>query len=261
MTLNRSGDMTSFSPLSVPPDVHADRAEDFRLFRWRSELFASFSRVRMSGQIEIQVAPVDLEQLELGPPLTPRLDCAIAIVEKNWCFFEHREQLFCVYSFQPFHLLRLANRNTFQFQTVMAAPVSLLGTSHSLFVSRQVSLSTSPVEFRGDLILFLHERDNEQNYQHYAVWLDSATLRPCRMSRHPIFSGGDAQGLRPSVLYLMSVLQSAGDYWFFFGEGDEYLSFLTLSESRLSELLADSIEIGLAEAADLKIVGESFNEH
>lgn len=63
------------------------------------------------------------------------------------------------------------------------------------------------------------------------------------------------------MLYLMSVVRSAGDYLFFFGEGDELTSMTTLSESRLGELLADSISIGLDEFSQNNILGEYVYQH
>ena len=209
----------------------------------------------------MQVAPIDLQTMHVGTPLRPQLDITLAPVEKNWCFFEHNENLYVVYSFQPFHVLRLVDEGAFRFETVMSSSIMARDHSDSLEFPPQMSISTSPIECLDNLILFVHKRDSEQNYQHYAIWLDPKTLRPQRQSRRPVFSGGYASGLRPSVLYLTSVVRSCKDYWFFFGEGDEKCSFLTLPETHLAALLEDSIEIVLTDGSPISIAGEYVYEH
>ena len=243
--LDRRGQVVSASPLSVSGEMHADRAEDFRLFRWKSRLYTSFSRVTKSGRIEIQTAEVDLDNLEIGSPIQTQLDFEVAMIEKNWCFFPHGEDLFVVYSFQPFRLLRVVNSQAFHCRTIVSAPVTFHGQTHPLRFAGQISNSTSPIPFRDHLLLFIHHRDVANNYQHYAVCLDRRTLHPQRISRHPLFSGGDAQGMRPNVVYLTSVVVVDQEYWFFFGEGDEHLSYVRYTESDLAHLLSDSVEICL----------------
>ena len=261
MTLNRSGELTSTVPLSVPADIQSDRAEDFRLFRWESTLYTSFSRVQRSGQIKIRVAAVDLVQRRMGRALEPIVDFPTNPVEKNWCYFEHQTELYLIYTFSPFRLLRLVDRDRFRFETVLSAPLSIPGAAHGLHFASAFSLSTPPFEYQNELLMFIHRRDATQVYHQYAVWLDRQTLRPLRMSRFPVFSGGDARGLRPSVLYLMSVVPTDHEYWFFFGEGDDHVSSLRLSEPHLKELLKDTIDIALDDLPTYEIAGKYSYEH
>ena len=243
--LDRSGTVASLKPLRIPNEAQDDRSEDFRLFVWQSRLMTSFSRVMNADRIEIQVAHVDIARSQIDEPIRPQLDFTVAPIEKNWAFFEIGNQLYMIYSFQPFRLLKLVDENTFDLRTVIVAPIGFYGQSHPIRFSPQISLSTSPIEFRGDLIVFVHHRDAASNYQHFAVWLNRESLHPFRISRSPVFSGGEARGMRPGVLYLSAVIRFDGEYRFYFGEGDEHTSYLALSEIELGELLADSIAIGL----------------
>jgi predicted GH43/DUF377 family glycosyl hydrolase len=242
ISVDLDGKVQECPPLRFDESAGTCRAEDFRLFYDADKLYTSYSAVYSEDRIENHVAAVDFQEGQLGPPLRPLVDFPLQPVEKNWCYFEQGGELYAIYSFRPFRILKLVDRSSYRFATVVFGYPET--ESHECQAAKFVSLSTSPVEFdETQFLMFVHWRGDSLNYRHFGVLIDRGTLRPTRMARTPLFTGGRARGMHPHVVYLMSVLRIKDEYWMFLGEGDEHVSCSRLGDSQMRAYLADSVEI------------------
>lgn len=253
--------ITSQYPLSLDPALRDGRVEDFRLFWHHRQLYCSYSHVVDPDHIKNQISAVDLARRMVGPPLQPQVDFTSRPIEKNWCYFEHADELYALYSFRPFRLLKCCDLTSFRFETIVTGTINVCQAEHGLRRAPLVSLSAGPIPFRDQLLLFIHWRDEYKNYQHHAVLLEPQTLRPIQVTRRPLFSGGGANGLHPHVLYLMSVLSVDDTLWCFLGEGDEHISCSTVSMSDIERHLADCLPIEFGTLSVTGITGDYKYEH
>lgn len=253
--------ITAHYPLTLDPTLRDGRVEDFRLFWHRGQLYCGYSHVVNPGHIESRVSALDLSRRTFGPSLRPQVDFTCRPIEKNWCYFEHAGDLYVVYSFRPFRLLKCRDLADFRFETVVTGTVDVGQPEHGLRRAPLISLSTNPIPFRGELLMFIHWRDGYKNYQHHAVLLDPDTLQPTCITRWPMFSGGDANGLHPHVLYLMSALSLNDSLWCFLGEGDEHISCATVSLADLEQRLNDCLPIEFGTQNINGMTGDYNYEH
>ena len=260
ISIGRDERIESCRPLEID-DSCSQRAEDFRLFHHAGALQASFSRVITPDRIEQHVAQVDLQAGRLGRPQCPRLDFALQPIEKNWCFFERGEELYLLYSFQPFRLLKLVDPQAFRFETLVHCELTTIAEEPVWRDASLVSLSAIPVEFDDErLLLFVHWRDRAGNYRQHGVLLDRTSLRPVSIARRPLFAGGDARGVHPHVIYLMSIVRMADEFRFFLGEGDQHISQASMPFAKMRSYLADSAAIA-GRPIHVDIAGEFHYEH
>ena len=244
--VDRDAHVRDCYPLLVDSSNRGERFEDFRLFFEGDTLFANFHRVVAPDWIEPHVAEFDLQTRRLGPPRLPNVDFPVGRVEKNWCYFQSGSRIILLYSFCPFRLLERESTLPLHFVTRIADRIPTSVEPHEMERVERISLSTNPIDFdEKHILFFVHWRDGHGNYRHYGTLLDKATLMPIRLARRPLFAGGRAIGLRPRVVYLMSVVRQGETFWFFLGEGDEHISFAQLAEGELRAYLADSVKLDL----------------
>jgi predicted GH43/DUF377 family glycosyl hydrolase len=257
------GRVSELRPFEPPRQTNLTRIEDFRLFHHGGSLSASYSAVFWSHRIENRVSEVDLENNRLGPPRQPLVDFPLQPIEKNWCYFENAGDLYALYSFRPFRLLKCVDRAEFRFETVAFGTPSAFQDVHEFQAARFVSWSTSPVEFDDHgRLAFVHWRDRDLNYRHFGVLIDRVSGRPTHIARTPLFVGGQALGVHPHVVYLSSVLYHGGYYWFFLGEGDEHVSACRLSAADIQRYMARSTPLDFTPRdPDDSIAGPYVYEH
>ncbi len=159
-------------------EMNGWRVEDFRLFRYRNQLFANHSRFRASGgsadksnpvrfdslQIDVVISKVELESANLTFLGTPKLDRPVARIEKNWVFFEKAEELYMIYSFHPYHLLRANGWSDLAFETVMERKLQLPITDDQIDIRNSIN----PVDY--DQEHFLHIIHKAYADKQYVFW-------------------------------------------------------------------------------------------
>ena len=249
-TLDRTLRLQSVEPVQLGPDFPTERKafEDFRVYR-------RDNRIWVHGvQANIEVLPdkitywktdqwhaeLDVTRRVLTGFAYPQVDVPLADAEKNWCYFVRGADLFLLYSFSPFVLLRSAGR--LRFETVIRQDLApSLGELGGF--SARLSLGTNPMPYgEKHLFLMIHKFDvidDERLYFHWAVLLDRETLRPRRISSVPLFVGGRARGILPGIVYVMAAFEVQDEMFFSLCESDSHASFLTVSKRTLDELWTD----------------------
>ncbi|ETX05505.1 MAG: hypothetical protein ETSY2_22540 [Candidatus Entotheonella gemina] len=221
--------------------------EDFRLFRFENQIWVNHNIIqveRTAHQTGYMAAMVCLSHLDSdNKSLTfqgyPQLDFDIQKKEKNWVFTEFNGDLYLFYSFHPYRVLKLIDRQTLTFSTMINQP---LGSQLSDIggYGTFVSYSTNPVDYdEQHLLLLIHQVDPKgmgRLYYHWGVLIDKVTMYPAKITAAPLFSGIGARGLLRGVIYVMSVIAQQDTFLFYCGEGDTYLSRTQISKDKLDSL-------------------------
>ena len=248
--LDRRFQVQSVGAVQLGPDFPTERKafEDFRVYR-RDD------RIWVHGvQANIQVLPdkitywttgqwhaeLDVTRHVLTGFAYPQLDVPLAEAEKNWCYFVRGSDLFLLYSFSPFVLLR--STGGLRFETVIRQDLPPALGELGGFAAR-LSLGTNPMPYGDDhLFLMIHKFDmvgHERRYFHWAVLLDRETLLPRRISSMPLFVGGQARGILPGIVYVMAAFEFQDEMFFSLCESDSHASCLTVSKRAIDELWTD----------------------
>lgn len=221
--------------------------EDFRLFRFEDRIWANHNVIqveRTAHQTGYSAARVCLSHLDpVNLSLTfcgyPELDFDVQPKEKNWMFIEHLGDLYLLYSFHPYRVLKLVDRQTLRFSTIIDQPLGPdLGDIGGF--GTFVSYSTNPIHYDDrHFLLLVHQVDPNgmgRLYYHWGVLIDKASMYPVKVTAKPLFSGIGARGTLRGVIYVMSVVVERGNFTFYNGEGDTYLSRTTISKDKLDRL-------------------------
>lgn len=173
------------------------RFEDFRLFRWRDEIYVNFVRfsypVNMnhfmtttSPNCRMMVGKLDLERRIIHTIREPKVDLTLQSQEKNWVFFEKSDDLYLIQSSRPFSLLKLHDPLNFSFKLIRHSEMSLpqLDNLHS---------SCNPIDYsRTHLLYFAHHKNkSEMDYTIFPILLNKLTLKVEYQTRRPLFYGGN----------------------------------------------------------------------
>ncbi len=221
--------------------------EDFRLFRYQDEIWVNHNIIqvdRTPGKMGYAAATVCLSHLDtVTHSLTflgyPNLDFDIQNKEKNWLFTEFENDLYLFYSFHPYRVLKLSNRDTLTFSTIINQPLGPELSDIGGF-GTYVSYSTNPVPYdEQHFLLLIHQIDPNRMgrlYYHWGVLVDKATMCPVKVTTTPLFSGIGARGALRGVVYVMSVIEQDNEFIFYCGEGDTYLSRTKMSKDKLEPL-------------------------
>jgi hypothetical protein len=249
-TLDRTLQLQTVEPVQLGPDFPTERKafEDFRLYR-------RDHRVWVHGvQAEIEVLPdkitywrtvqwhaeLDVARHVLTGFAYPQVDVPLAEAEKNWCYFVRGADLFLLYSFSPFVLLK--STGPLRFETIIRRDLPPSLGELGGFAAR-LSLGTNPMPYgRDHLFLMIHKFDmvgGERLYFHWAVLLDRETLLPRKISSAPLFVGGRARGLLPGIVYVMAAFEIQDEMFFSLCESDSHASFLKVPKNTLDELWTD----------------------
>ncbi|ETW96032.1 MAG: hypothetical protein ETSY1_28235 [Candidatus Entotheonella factor] len=229
------------------PEQDELELEDFRLFRFEDKIWVNHNIIRVqrtAHQTGYTASMVSLSQFDPDhKSLTfqgyPQLDFDVQKKEKNWVFADFNGELYLFYSFHPYRVLKLIDRQTLVFSTIIDQPLdpqlSDIG-GYGTFVS----YSTNPVDYdEQHWLLLIHQVDPQgmgRLYYHWGVLIDKATMYPVKITAAPLFSGLGARGLLKGVIYVMSVIAQQNEFIFYCGEGDTYLSRTKISKDKLDSL-------------------------
>lgn len=226
-----------------PPDGDVE-IEDFRMFRFNGQLWVNHSLIEVSrteGTTGYRGSRVGLSRLEPeAKALTflghPQIDFDMQRREKNWVFVELRGELYLFYSFLPYRVLRLVDRQRLMFSTVVDSAMDIDLTTLGGFAA-PVSYSTNPIAYDEDrLLVLVHQsvrRPQGRCYYHWGVLLARDTLLPVRITSRAIVAGIGARGVMRGVLYVSSVARMGDSFVLFNGEGDTFVTRTRLSRAQL----------------------------
>lgn len=247
MELNAGGDVVNRArDVTLDGDELAGwrgaRVEDFRLFRFREEIWTNCAITSVTGRDPQKNQPLKLGALTTKVGLarfdpatarltclgTPRLDRPTHTVEKNWAMFEADGGLHLIYSFNPYRLLRAANWPSLEFTTVHESELRLPTDT----LPPALRNSINPVPYDEQYFLHIvHTVFPVKRYAFWAVLIDRATLLPVKVGARPLVCGW--QSAPASIIYVTAVVVGAEEIEIYGGLNDSAVGRWTLRRDRL----------------------------
>ena len=220
----------------------AGRCEDFRLFRFRGDLFSNCAITAIAGrrpqrgrrlQLGTITTRIGLARLDpVGGRLaflgTPRIDRPLRRLEKNWAMFEAGGELHLLYSFSPYRLLRATNWPALDFTEIRACePRPPADTLPAVLRN-----SVNPVEYDERYFLHVvHAVFPVKRYVFWAVLIDRATLLPAMVSARPLVGGW--RSAPAAIIYVSAVVAGADEIEVYGGLNDSSVGRWTLRRDEL----------------------------
>ena len=223
------------------------RFDDPRIFIFRNRLYlnhivAFFHTDRIDWNA-LECFPIiselDIKNGQVIPIGKPKLDFSPKQTEKNWVFFEHLGELYLLYSFAPYILLKLTSWTSLEFTTVVKRDVNLNLPGENVGGLKAL-LSTNPVTWDADHFLVLIHKFftcswSGRRYLTWAVLIQKESLLPVKITSRPVFNSFSARGECPGVIYPTSCALIDDDLVVFVGEGDSYCSYAKINKKILTD--------------------------
>lgn len=213
----------------------ACRPEDWRLFLYREKIYSNFTNYfylnRGFPQKKVQC------RTAVGLLKNDRIDFVREMCgnkagiktrqeEKNWMFFEYADELYCLYSIEPFIVMQLDD----QFRPKKSMETNLRFRRLDF---RYIACSTNPILVNfpniGEVFfMFVHQfltpngkgSRNRTYYQHALVF-DPKTLLPLAWTPAPLTGGGlSTKGRHDGVVYFSGAYVYKDAIYATSGEGD-----------------------------------------
>lgn len=241
-------------PLVDAPDPAGYRAEDFRLFQFRGEVYSNHAVIsREDGgagreqplQVELLRTRVGVSRLDLATPAFtwcgfPSVDRPLERTEKNWAMFADNTRLLLLYSFAPYVLLAAENWPGLKFTTVLESLCPMPVGDPALAFRNSVN----PVPYDDEHWLHVvHQVYPGKQYVFWAVLLSRRTLRPLRASARPLVRAW--HGCAASIVYVSSAVVDSTEVKLFAGLDDSTTAVVAVPRRRL-----DAEWVELPAAAD-----------
>jgi hypothetical protein len=243
----RMDSVDTISKLARFPSTGDTEIEDFRLFPFAGQIWVNHNLIEVlrtekkRGYLGSRVCishfnPATKELTFLGHP---QIDFQARPREKNWVFVELRDELYLLYSFHPYRVLKLIDRPNLVFSTVISRVIDIDFQDIGGFAA-PVSYSTNPIHYDDDhLLVLIHQSIRGLGgrcYYHWGVLLDKNSLYPKKVTSRPLLSGVGARGALRGVLYVASVVKMGDNFVLFNGEGDSYLTRTTVPKAKFDKL-------------------------
>ena len=226
------------------------RLADFRLFQYRNQILSNHyvimgtkGNVFRRGEIRPEllktrmgISLVDFSRGELKFLGIPNIGRKLNLIEKNWAFFEHEEELYLIYSFNPYHLLRARRWSDLDFETVLQKDLVIPLSDGELFFRN----SANPVEYDDEYFLHVvHNKYPGPKNVFWAVLIDKETLLPKKITSRPLLRGW--QSSPAQFIYACSIVPRERDILIFGGINDSSIGIWNISRTSL-EACWNSIE-------------------
>ena len=233
--------VSEIAPEGLPAPA-TTRAEDFRLFRFRGEIYSNHSVVSASVpgtparrplQLEKMQTRVGLSRLDLATGRLswcglPELGRPLGQTEKNWAMFADANRLFLLYSFSPYILFSSRNWPGLEFAPLLETQVNLPFGGDGLPVRNSIN----PVVYdAGHWLHLVHKVYPDKRYAFWAVLIDRQSLLPVRATRRPLVHGW--QSNPASILYTSSVVVRETEILLCTGLDDCATSIATIPRQKL----------------------------
>ncbi len=231
------------------PEINPKQIEDFRMFKFRDTIYSNHAVLCLKkdggyDQCVQMLSTLDATNKTLTFVGQPLLDFKVNNKEKNWVFFEHKDELYLLYSFSPYILLKAMQWPELEFKTVINKENKPAFHRPPILHKEYIGFSTNPVSYdENNFLVVIHSSTHVLRYGrlyfHWAVLIDKQSLLPVKISSRPLIKGGKCKGMLPGVIYTMAVILS-GDYLVLFnGEGDAYCSYVKMERKALDASFVD----------------------
>ena len=225
------------------PESRGSRLEDFRLFRYRGELFSNHSRfmplnlptdgsiqpvIFESSRFMVAISRVDVAAKTLTLIGSPKLDFPTGPAEKNWAAFEHQAALYLIYSMNPFHLLKADNWPELNFTTVRREKLDLPVDADGLIFRN----SANPVEYDEHHFLhMMHKVYPDKRYAFWGVLIEKKSLLPKMITARPLVCGWHSSS--SAIIYHCSLVFMREEVLVFVRLNDAGMGFWKVRREKL----------------------------
>lgn len=236
-TISRRGiDIQPPSPIMSGMPLSC-RPEDWRLFRHKDHIYTNFTNYFYLNKGWPQ------KQVQCRTALGILLDNRISFIremhghrvgvktrreEKNWVFYSYKDQMYCLYSIEPWVLFKCDDGGGVLEVVTTEMRLPRLGWKY-------LSNSTNPIlvtvpHYGECFLMFCHQfmtpkgkgSRNRTYYQH-AILFDCKTMIPFAWTPQPFVGGGISTGGRhDGVVYFSGAFAWDRAVYVFSGEGDSY---------------------------------------
>ncbi|WP_107668839.1 hypothetical protein [Cyanothece sp. BG0011] len=246
--LNHDLTLKKSFPLTYPSLPPNSRPEDWRLFEYQGKLYSNHSVYQLIdsknyiirsrpgiSEINLEKKTINLRCI-LEPPFKGFAE------EKNWSFFVHEDSLMCLYSFQPYLLLKIdiASGKTEKF---LEANFDYPWYNKGKFIGN----SSNIISWDKDhYILFIHDfldpkhEPRNRTYLQYGVLISKQTLLPTNIIPKPLQMGGEEKGRHPGVHYTTALVNKEEGLYGFYGQGDSHIGVMIFNKDTLNKLFSQS---------------------
>jgi len=204
------------------------RVEDFRLFGHKNIVCCSHTVIEKNLR-KGMVARIGLSQvLEKTLKLNFLVDLPIQqkSVEKNWLFFFDNEDMYCIYSLDPYLLFKFDGKEWFSIPKNQPK----FNWKHEGFICN----STHPVLINNYYLTLFHTKENGI-YFHGACLLDKESKEIIHISKKCIPIQTCNEGIQPGLNYVSGAqyLKDKNIVRLFIGEGDSHSVYNDFNASEL----------------------------
>ena len=190
------------------------RIEDFRLFTTNDKLYSNHIIIDKDKKIYPVISEVDIKNRKLI--IKGRIEIGIEFkeVEKNWVFYNIKNQLYLIYSISPWMIFKIDIDNLTG--DLIKNEVINFDWNQRGFISN----STNPIRIcENRNIMGFHSRDKKLIYHQGFLTFDDE-FNFINSTKSPYLSGGDYDGIHPHVIYTSSITLVNDKLICFAGDGD-----------------------------------------
>ncbi len=227
--------------LKLPPH---SRAEDWRLFEYKDKLYSNHSvyqlldhqQYRIRSRLGISEINLDKKTINLccilEPPFTAFYE------EKNWSFFVHQGALMCLYSFEPYILLKV-HLESGKTEKFLEANLDYEWYDKGKFIGNSSNIISWD---ENHYILFIHDfldpkyEPRNRTYLQYGILISKKTLLPTHIIPKPLQMGGEEKGRHPGVHYTTALVNKEDGLYTFYGQADSHIGVMIFNKDALAKL-------------------------
>jgi hypothetical protein len=185
------------------------------------------------SEIDLQSGRLILKA-RLAPPFAALQE------EKNWSIFSNGDALLCIYSIQPYIVLRI--------DLDQEGCTEIFVRDDNLYFpwydkgGQFISNSTNVIEWdTSTYITFIHDYlqpsaidVRNRVYLQYGMLIDKDTFRPTSIIPEPLLIGGSEDGRHSGVHYTTALVNRADGLYAFYGEGDSHTGVVIIEKDKLN---------------------------
>lgn len=216
LTYDSNFNLLNLNKYSIDERYVNKRIEDFRLFEHNNLIYSN--HILLENKISPVISLVDIDNKQLQFISKLDLDFQTRNVEKNWVFFSMNNDLYMIYSIEPWIVLKVDLKNN-KAETIVNKSYDLKWS-----IEGYLSISTNPIKIHDNLWLMgIHTRDrNLIYYQGFLIFNNEFEI--LKISKTPILSGGvrttEDFRINDKVMYTSSIINIKNKIYLFSGEGD-----------------------------------------
>lgn len=244
LPLDEAQRITAAVPLALAgaPNPASHRAEDFRLFQFRGEIFSNHALISLPGGPVGRDRPLDISQLQTRVGISrldpvspafkwcgfPTIDRPLDRTEKNWAMFADGDRLLLIYSFAPYVVLTAENWPELRFAPVLETAIKMPVGDPALAFRNSVN----PVPYDdAHWLHVVHQVYPGKQYVFWAILINRRSLRPVRASARPLVRAW--HGCAASIVYVSSVIADTAGIRLFAGLDDSSTAVAAIPRARL----------------------------